>query len=284
LKNSDADGKPRSRRRFVSAGLSALAAGLLLKVVGSDSVTVHRVYGADGSNLVIGVGNTGSSTTTLSSPVTGGPNAFFDNNGGTGDAQAIQGRITGTSGRAFVGFASATSGSTIALDGVNNSPSGIALRGANTATTGDAVGVQGSTASTTGAAFKALGPGGEVMRVRGDGNIGIGTTNPNSTLHVNGGVSVGLVIKAANYIMGAADCVVLASAALGALTITLPPASNMGKIVHIKKVDSSANHVTVAPAGGDNIQGAGNVIELNQYTSLSLVADGSSTWYWIAST
>ncbi len=160
------------RRRVLRAGLSALAAGLLLKLVGSDRVLVERVYAPDGSTLFIGQGNTGSSTTTLSSPVTGGPAAFFDNAGGTGDAQAIQGRITGVSGRAFVGFAQAASGSTIALDGVNNSATGIALRGANTAATGDAVGVQGSTESILGFMFRGKGPGaGDRFWANGNGVV-----------------------------------------------------------------------------------------------------------------
>jgi hypothetical protein len=167
----------RSRRKWLSAGLTALTAGVLLKVVGSDSVSIQKVYGVDGSNLVIGTGNTGSSTTTLSSPVTGGPNAFFDNDGGTGDAQAIQGRVTGTSGRAFVGFASGASGGTIGLDGVNNSPSGIALRGANTAVSGSAVGVQGQTGWDNGAAFLGKnGAGTSTFIVFGSGSAGIGTT------------------------------------------------------------------------------------------------------------
>ncbi len=164
-------GPDESRRHLVRGGLSALAAGLLLKLVGTDSVTVQRVYAADGSTLIIGQANTGSSTTTLSSPVAGGPTAFFDS-AGTGDAQAIQGRITGTSGRAFVGFAQAASGSTIALDGVNNSPAGIGLRGANTATTGDAIGVQGQTSSSTGAILVGKGVGGvERVRIQESGTL-----------------------------------------------------------------------------------------------------------------
>ncbi len=170
------------------AGLSALAAGLLLKLVGANSVTVQRVYGADGQAIIIGQGNTGSSTTTLSSPVNNGSAFFADNAGGTGDAQAFQGRITGSSGRAFVGFAQGTSGSTIALDGVNNSPGGIALRGANTATTGNAIGVQGQTESSAGAAIIAKGPGGvEVLRALGNGNVGIGASSPAVTLHLSKG-------------------------------------------------------------------------------------------------
>ncbi len=159
------------------AGLSALAAGLLLKLVGSDQVVVERVYAPDGSALVIGQGNTGSSTTTLSAPVAGGPAAFFDN-AGTGDAQAFQGRSQSTAGRGLVGFASATSGATIALDGVCNSPDGIGLRGANTATTGNAIGVQGQTSSSAGAVFLGRGAG-NAERIRILENGAIVTPNAN---------------------------------------------------------------------------------------------------------
>jgi len=172
MEKTDSKSNGVNRRRLLKAGVAGLAAGLLLKLVDSDELMIKKVSAADGQAIIIGQGNSGSSTTTLSSPVNGGPTAFIDNNGGTGDAQAIQGRITGTSGRAFVGYASGTSGSTIALDGVCDSPSGIALRGANTATSGNAIGIQGQTSCSTGVCIIGKGPGAaEVFRVQGSMQI-----------------------------------------------------------------------------------------------------------------
>ncbi len=178
------------RRRLFRAGLSALAAGLLLKLVGSERVVVERVHGADGSALVIGAANTGSLTTILSSPVSNGAAAFFDN-AGSGDAQAIQGRSQSPSGRGLVGFASAPSGRTIAVDGVVTSPEGIGLRGVNTATNGNAVGVQGQTESPLGSIFLGLGPSGvERFRVAADG--GVNLSGPGLTILRSGFVSLSL--------------------------------------------------------------------------------------------
>jgi len=52
--------------------------------------------------------------------------------------------------------------------------------------------------------------------------------------------------------------------------------------VHVKKVDTSTNIVTVAAAGTDKIEGATSKLLSKQYSSLTLVADGTSNWYLIS--
>jgi hypothetical protein len=58
----------------------------------------------------------------------------------------------------------------------------------------------------------------------------------------------------------------------GAVTITLPPASKFtGKVYRVKKVDSSANTVTIVPDGSDVIDGAASIV-LAAYESAQLEA------------
>ncbi|HSZ58685.1 MAG TPA: glycosyl hydrolase family 28-related protein [Tepidisphaeraceae bacterium] len=87
--------------------------------------------------------------------------------------------------------------------------------------------------------------------------------------------------KTANYTASAADETILANASTAAFTVTLPAASgNTGREYAVKKTDSSANHVTVATAGG-NIDGAATYSLNAQYNVVEVVSDGSN-WQIIA--
>jgi len=75
---------------------------------------------------------------------------------------------------------------------------------------------------------------------------------------------------------------VLGTGGASGITITLPSATYKGKIYFIKKVDAGAGAVTVARSGSDTIEGATSVTLSSQYSSVTLMADGTSTWYKIA--
>ena len=76
---------------------------------------------------------------------------------------------------------------------------------------------------------------------------------------------------------------VLCNAASGAFTLNLPAASTR-KRYHLKKIDSSANVVTITPNGADTIEGAATYALNTQYKSVTLYSNGTSTWYIEAST
>jgi Cu/Ag efflux protein CusF len=72
---------------------------------------------------------------------------------------------------------------------------------------------------------------------------------------------------------------VLCNATGGAITVNLPAASgNSGKILNIKKTDSSANQVTVDGNAAETIDGALTQVLKKQWASLQLQSDGAN-WY-----
>lgn len=82
-----------------------------------------------------------------------------------------------------------------------------------------------------------------------------------------------------SYTVSASDTVVIADATSNNVTVTLPAASTVnGYRFYVKRKDGSANSVTVARSGGDTIDGATSVTLDAQYTSITVVSDGSN-WY-----
>jgi hypothetical protein len=80
----------------------------------------------------------------------------------------------------------------------------------------------------------------------------------------------------------AVDTYLLSSFA-GVKTARLPPANAaiaVGRIVHIKKIDTSGNAVNVTVQGGGNIDGASTAALTAQYQSLSAVSNGAQ-WFII---
>lgn len=101
-------------------------------------------------------------------------------------------------------------------------------------------------------------------------------TGPSST-----GVTdrLAIVTKTGAYTATDADLVILCDASSGAFTITLPTAvGRAGKVFHIKKIDSSANGVTVDGNGSQTIDGATTQVIATQYNSIKITSDASN-WH-----
>ena len=90
-----------------------------------------------------------------------------------------------------------------------------------------------------------------------------------------------VVSKSAAHTVADGDDMVICDATSAAFTVTLPSvASFAGKQVIIKKVDASANAVTVDANGSETIDGATTQSLAAQYDSVTLVA-GPSEWHLI---
>lgn len=74
------------------------------------------------------------------------------------------------------------------------------------------------------------------------------------------------------------DSIILADATAGPITVTLPnPATTKDKRFVIKKADSSANAVTIAPVSG-TIDGAATYAITLALGSVDAVSDGANYW------
>ena len=82
-----------------------------------------------------------------------------------------------------------------------------------------------------------------------------------------------------NTVLTIVNDVVLASASGGAVNITLPsPVS--GKIITVKKTDSSANIVSILPSASETIDGTSLKAIVGQYDAVQVVSDGTN-WFII---
>ena len=87
----------------------------------------------------------------------------------------------------------------------------------------------------------------------------------------------------ADYTATVGDMTILADATAGAITVTLPAASDtLGKRYFVKKTDASVNTVTVQSSSG-NIDGAATKVLSAQYASAEMLSDGAAYQLEVAS-
>lgn len=93
------------------------------------------------------------------------------------------------------------------------------------------------------------------------------------------GMSFATNTQTSSYTVTSSDTVVFANATSGNVTITLPAASGLaGYRFYIKRIDSTANTVTVSRTGTDTIDGLTSFTLDLQYTAFGVVSNGSA-WY-----
>jgi hypothetical protein len=77
-----------------------------------------------------------------------------------------------------------------------------------------------------------------------------------------------------------ANQLVLVNPTGGAFSITLPPAAGLrGQPIVVKNTGTSTNNVTLAAAGGDNIDGSATLVKSGSRFFVELTSDGTHTWY-----
>lgn len=113
--------------------------------------------------------------------------------------------------------------------------------------------------------------------------IMVGSTgNANSTVQVSGSMSLAIKTVTANYTATVDDNTILANTSSGAITVTLPSATNIaGRIYTIKKTGNGGidNALTVTPSAG-TIDGGSNYIIYNDWTHVAVQTDGTN-WFII---
>ncbi len=86
---------------------------------------------------------------------------------------------------------------------------------------------------------------------------------------------IAVVTKTGDYTATASDTVILVDASSAAVTITLLTAvGNKGRVFYVKKIDSSANVVTIDGDGSETIDDATTQILTSQYDAVMIVSDG----------
>lgn len=121
------------------------------------------------------------------------------------------------------------------------------------------------------------------MSLKNPTTLGLGQTEKKwfdqATRQINLAYRLRVVSVSATYTAKIDDCLILADATSGAVTVTLPSAINSaGAVLRVKRLNSGANSVTISGALGQTIDGAASKSLAAQYDKLVLVSNGAN-WF-----
>jgi len=216
-----------------------------------------------------------------------------------GSAIGVCGTSKSSAGIGVQGIAGSGSGKNIGVLGVSNSTSGIAIKAVAGSphtvplvASGDSSQVSNLQQWRVACSVKSV--------VSSNGSFGIGTACPKSALCVVGCATISGALKVGSFAPGSfsisiktvtmcypmepSDFAILANMSGSCKAITLPSASQAGRMVYVKNV-SQSNNVLIKTLGGDQIEAAANFycslpLSPQDYPSLTLVANGSSPGVW----
>lgn len=116
--------------------------------------------------------------------------------------------------------------------------------------------------------------------------LGVGTGNPSFNVDNSGtlrayGITLNIVTKIEDYTATGADDTILCDASEEGITVTLPAASTLsGKILKIKKIDSSESAINIDADGAETIDGNLTASLASQWDVKQIQSDGSN-WFII---
>jgi len=121
----------------------------------------------------------------------------------------------------------------------------------------------------------------------GGGGGGVGPTGPAGPAGPQGpagfnaaGGPVPVSTKFGNYTVSTSDCFLAADCTSGNIVFIMPPSSgNTGRIWYFKKIDNTANTLTIIGSGSDTVDG-GTLVYTLQNQSAAFIANGS-TGFWV---
>ena len=117
----------------------------------------------------------------------------------------------------------------------------------------------------------------------GNDKVGISTNTPTSGMHIRTSIATSFQVNDTNVTLDDEDCFVIADAANGSITITLPsPTGIGGRFYTIKRKDTSGNSVTITTAAGKTFDGSGSSFTLSPLCSITLRSDNASNWWKVA--
>lgn len=118
------------------------------------------------------------------------------------------------------------------------------------------------------------------INIKENGLTGIGETNPQSTLHVGGSLTLPITTLSSDTTIGIQHYTIICDSSGGVKTITLPSNSNLltGRVYIVKRVGS--NNVVVATNDSATIDGASTQTLSSNYERITVQSDGTN-WHII---
>lgn len=115
-----------------------------------------------------------------------------------------------------------------------------------------------------------------MLKALGASSLIANSTFSNVTIN---GIALAITTKSANYTATVTDDTILANTQAQNVTVTLLTAAAVtGKLLTIKKIDTSANSVIITTTSSQTIDGQSSYVVSTNYSGVNVQSDGSNWW------